>query len=1045
MKIFMLKCQNFGNTTVLRSVSNHIVSGGHKSKGYAKKIPPHFKVDKRTLSLSGQANRTGTFRYPFRQLYLQNKYLHHNKRYLSKAPTTEHNDNVEKSDRVRLGKLCVKHSAWKYTLSSIGGQESNSGKALVDKNITKLFGNHGDEESFYDSIGKECLKDINKCQKQLRNQLHDQEATHDTKRGVPYLLKNIEKAEGASLDRYSDRNANVTNSVRKLPRLEQAGELFHPTILIESKENAPGTGVSSLLGYLRDFGMLTFELYIYHSLLKQFKNSENIPTSLIVKVQKYVKNIMNGSDLMRTLLEESSHSQSNPDKTNVFFRYIGLLELVNRQHENLVERWTRRLMKTFLISEQKNIARPHSEELLSSSLNYSITPRKTTITLDQNLLHKVFSNLSTGNSVLYEIDLLGKQFIKLAFRHIATAVNLRRHEVSKEERRFVERAHDNLGALFKDFTQINNSPHLSNLSIDHFVGLWAISDYENCFQYLLSMANHNDYSFSKTFEYINKFIHERKVPLSEFKLLEEPKNGLIYSLPTLKNLSNASKFLFINPAVVVARKRSNSYITNEEVKHCLYAFKDFGELCYTVPIKIMLFQSLSDSSLPYYNKILKILTSNGYFCKLLDNSDIFTAFNDPLYQSVLIEKRYTNNLINSQFCQYISAVYMTDRRALSKWYEYLLEKFVKKIDGLSHSAVTEVLEKLENDLYSYKSKLRVTQIEESLKRMKPDEIFKVDYTDPYTPLGKTRLEEIGRHYFEYVQSLYFISYGLDSFISAKDDIALLIEKAYARSTMSRNKRSSPFQYIGLMTIDTNSRDVKEEVNQLIRLSGTVPAFLNEKRIPHLDIRLNEFKSSGNIFIWDNPKLPLDTAGREDMKKLLLINFHISRTYLKHVGCQRNNIHELPDICTKFNSVGGLFYNYCIKKHMYSLGELHKAEIDPQIVSEIVALMLDRIFMTMISDFSLILYSPFQDATYSELIRGQMKNSYFFLRLGSQSFRQYMGFLGFHDPAIGEAWVKNIVDLVFQHLLSISPGDRKTFVSTFRSYLNDYYIRKTLQE
>lgn len=1044
MKIFMLNCQNFGNTTVLRSVFNNIVCGRHKSKGYAKKIPPHFTVDRRSLSLSSQANTTGTFRYPFRQLYLQRKCLHYNKTYLSKNPTTKFNNNFEQSDRVRLGKLCVKHSAWKYTLSNIVGPQSDSGTALVDKNIAKLLRDHGNQVSFYNSIGKECLKDINKCQKQLQNQLHDKEVIHETKRGVPYLLRNTEEVEKAALDGYLGWNANVTNSVRRLPKLEHAREIFHPTILMESKENTSSTEVSFLLGYLRDFGMITFELYIYHSLLKQFKNSENIPTSLIVKTQKYVKDIIEDSGIMRTVLQESSHSQSNPDKTNIFFRYIGLLELVNRQHENLVEKWTSQLIKTFLFSDRKKIARPHSGELLSSSLNYSIAPQNTTITLDRNLLHNVFSNLSTEHSILREIDLLGKQVIKLAFRHIATAVNLRRHEVLKEEKRFVERAHNHLEELFKDFDRLNDNYHLSNLSINHIVGFWAISDYESCFQYLLSIVNNIDYSFSKTFEYIDKFIQEQKVPLSKFKLKEEPKSNLIYSLPALKNVTDASKFLFINPAVVVARKRSNSYLTNEEVKHCLYAFKDFGELCYTVSIKIMLFQSLSDSSLPYYNNILKILTSNGYLCKLLDGSDIFTAFNDLLYQSVLVEKRYTNNLINSQFCPYITAVYMTDRRALSEWYVNLLEKFVKRIDGLSHSAATEVLEKLENDLHRYKSKLRVTQIEESLKKIKPDDVFRVDYSNAYTHLDRTRLEEIGKHYFEYVQSLYFISYGLDSFISAKADIALLIEKGYARSTISRNKMSSPFQYIGLMTID-KGRDVNEEVNRMIRMSGTVPAFLNEQRIPHLDIKLNEFESSGNLFIWDNLKLPLDTVGREDMKKLLLVNFHISRTYLKHIGCQRNNIHELPDICTKFNSVGGLFYNYCIKKHMYTLGELHKAEVDPQTVSDIVALMLDRIFMTMISDFSLILYSPFQDTTYSELIRGQMKNSYFFLRLGSQSFRQYMGFLGFHDPTIGEAWVKNIVDLVFQHLLTISPSDRKTFVSTFRSYLNDYYIRKTLQE
>lgn len=981
----------------------------------------------------------------------------------------------DKEDIENLGALYLKYITVKYIFSTRPHKNFSEAYDYSDTvlKVVSLKFNTNDT-SFLEYIGQFCITDISACNRFMEGFfIEDAKSTQFIEPFCSYFNRITPPHKANLIDFNMIWNTEIANSEIELPKLEDPENAFNPLYLVDSSHISQvlsstmfGTTqedarISNKLSDLQNYGKLMFEFYIVKHLFCKLDITDPLFVDIIKNIHTLFEEIINFSGLTRIVncsQYTSIQSSKNFNFTEAFYQYVGVLDINNKAEENLVEQWVDKFLDYIIINSGVSI------KILKSE-SHRLTPKKPIFKKQRNLpivpciqigeamTEKIFPHGYVDFAMLDEICKLGKSSISLAFKQylVVTRLGETEYEKYKYEKEFMEVVNSHIDDSIKvkniipRFFSQNNIPYTGN----HLVGLFLIEDFEGCIAFLNSFfaEAYDPHSFNKATNYMKWLTYDSKMPTFRIANSEVSARSPLY-LPPLRDSSMITRFLMLNNSIIrpsFGSFKNKNWKRNNSLKGCLHSWHGLGNLLYKVCVQLHLINKLSQNSAPYIQEILKLLTSNNFYKTLLDNSNVFQLLENSDYESLLIEKRYMNTLVNAQFSQYLAALHITDQRAVHNWTLDLVKLFVNVIENLNSEEIIDFIHKFEHEFRKHNFSLCRNFTANIIKSIdQKDIIIDLPIINKLNQIPSAFLEDVGKYFTSYIIARFNIHYGLDSFINAKVDTLNMIEEVSQRDTIKGILGDLTFnQYIGILVFEDG---IVETQNKLLKFLGVILSskakHMDVSRLPKFGLMLKENNVNNGFSVWGNSIQFPRLAKCDSLHNILLVNFYISRSFFLITGSHSENINELPDLCTKFNTIGGDFYNYLIRKHVYSYTEKHL--LPEPIIERVITLLLDRVFMSIVCYKSGILYDPFGLDEYAKLAKKVMKNNYYFLRFSSQSFRQYMGSLCYHDINKADEWVGSLVNTLLKEISS-SPTIHKKYqlLNNLESKMNSYYTQKRI--
>ncbi|CUM46594.1 uncharacterized protein AC631_02046 [Debaryomyces fabryi] len=994
-------------------------------------------------------------------------------------PSIKYGD-YDTADMENLGQLYIKYITVKYIINTRPHIRFTEAFNYAD-NLLECAAMAFDsrKSSFLEYIGQFCIADISQCNQYIEGFfVEDAKSSQLVDSFVSYFLKIAPRFKSDLVDYTLIWDSVVPNSTIEIPKLEYAKDVFNPLFLVDSSnatkfmscsifdETLNSALIGDKLQDLQNYGKLMFEFYTVKHLFYKLDISNPLFINIIKNLDSLFDNIISFSALTDVIncpqyfsIKRDIRTKSNSNE--IFYQYLGVLDLNNNIIENLVEKWVGRLVDYLIANSNGNEIDPtikfkKNPVLLPQYKKQKNLPVVPCLTMSESMSGKVFPHGYADTIMLDELGKLGQSCISLAFKNylVTNGLGDTENENLKHEKEFVDIVsnHINESIKVKNITPNEFSNSAAPFTSNQFLGLYLIEKFEDCMSFLnqFFVGGYSPSKFESSTSYLKYLAYQTNMPSFRIRPNIGLKDSSPLRLPPLNDTSRTTRLLLLNNSVIkpsFGTYKSRNWKRNNSLKNCLHLWHNWGSLLYKVSIHHALLSKLSQVSSPYIQELFKLLTSNN-FCKyLLDDSGNFELIENTDYQALLMEKRYTNSLINAQLCQYLATVHMYDPNVIKEWSLSFVELFINLIENLNSEEVLHLINTFTEKFKMHKFSLCQTFADNIIGKIKEERVvIDIPYINEPSKYSIASLEEIGKSFLSYSIASFNIHYGLDSFINSKiDTMDMMKEVAETKSIKALLYGKSIYQYIGLLVDQKGNTEAQRVIyNFLEQILNTKAKPLNLSKIPTLKLKINEKVNGGSDFsVWKNaiqfPKIHNDA-----LHKLLLVNFYVSRTFFQLTRSHGGNIHELPDLCTKFNTVGGEFYKFLVVKHAYNQ-QSSKALLLPEVILEkSIKLLTDRIFMSIVCYKSGILYDPFNNAEYLKLTKKVMKNNFFFLRFSSQSFRQYMGSLCYHDIDSADDWVGNIVNTLLDELCDASTLERQhQLLNELESEMQKYYLQKRI--
>lgn len=976
---------------------------------------------------------------------------------------------LRRKELERIGRLWVKFYTVRHLYNNnpdISYEESLKFAESLLTRIKTLPEKSG--RSYLEYVGELSISDTNKALDCVQSWI---KGDHPLRENQNYIinLRNIFPHIESSVINTSLLPDNQNDNWYDFPNLEGFGAILHPLFLIDSQnvkrflEKVHGdstphvTVIKSKLQDLQEFGKLTLEFNILSCILSECE-AEGWPVEASsywkLRIDDLVSGLTADSYIFKLfdykqylLIDEQVKVLNNKE---IVFQYVGVLEFVNSKEENMIKTWIKGLLdrlKGEITNEKgkKNIAK--SSDFIENIRSYNIPP----ICISDSVITNVFggSRLDLDISDLERLESLGKKFLQFHFNQLWLYGDWRRKGFQK--RKLEELYINNIHSVIKKHigTNINRPPIFSNSKHHfkpfHFVALFLLQDYERCtglfYDILLTLGiTGNRASLLKR---ASSLFSETGVPSFRVeKVLDNPSSPL--RLPKLLSDSRLMNLFLINGLLLRPQKFSpkfSSWKESKSLKTFILDIRDYGDSLYKYILEFAMLTQLDEVSLFYFDSLKRILNSN-HFCKyLLDDSRVFQTLKQDEYENMLILNRYGKSLINYQFCQYLAAVYISDPLEFQYWVSNIVSTFQTILANLNEVEAADFFGLFSNKLKEHVFSLCAKHEDSLLQTSNANNIMR-------PPFGKELahqdiLKRIGSDFFDYVLCVAVINFGLESFINFRLDAKRLFRNLYEKEYPHESNLPSLDIYYGIEVLQKGDAKTKGALLEALPHIMRVPLERTKTpEIPAFGVTLNH-SPSAEFFLWGN-KIMLPRCQTENpLQILLLVNYYISRTFIKLVKGHSKNINVLPDLCTKYNTLGGFFYLYLVHKHVYLFWCKRDTSLNEDVTSQVTSILLDRIFMSIVAYKSGILYNPFTHPAYHNLVQSAVASNFHFLRFSAQSFKQYMGFLCSTDINAADNWIKDLVDTILTILEHSSEINRDSVLNTLRSTMDHYYRHREI--
>lgn len=993
-------------------------------------------------------------------------------------PSIKYGD-YDTADMENLGQLYLKYITVKYIFNTRPHNRFTEAFDYADKLFECASMAFDSRKSFLEYIGQFCIADISQCNKHIEDFfVEDAKSSQLTDSFVYYFLKITPRFKSNLVDYNLIWDSVIPNSTIEFPKLEQARGVFNPLFLVDSSnltkfmscsifdEMLNSAVIGEKLQDLQNYGKLMFEFYTVKHLFHKLDISNPLFISIIKNLDSIFGDIISFSGLTNVIINSEYSSiikdiHTNSNLNEIFYQYLGVLDLNNNRLENLVEKWVGRLVDYLIANSKGNeigtaIKYKDPPVLLPQYKKQKNLPVLPCLSMSESMIGKVFPHGYADSTMLDELEKLGLSCISLAFKNylVTNSLGGNEHEHNKYEKDFV----DFVTRYINESIKVKNiTPNeFSNLAVpftsNHFLGLYLIDNFEDCMLFLnkFFVGDYNPSNFEASTSYLKYLAFQINIPIFRIRSNIVLKDSSPLRLPQLNDTSRTTRLLLLNNSVIkpsFGTYKNRNWKRNNSLKNCLHLWQSWGSLLYKVSIHHALLSKLSQVSSLYIQELFKLFTSNN-FCKyLLDESDNFKLIKSTDYQDLLMEKRYTNSLINAQLCQYLATVHMSHPNVIKEWTMSFVELFINLIENLNSEEVLHLINTFTEKFKMHKFSLCQTFANNVIRKVEEEKIiFEFpnikEPNENYVP----SLEEMGKSFLNYCIASFNIHYGLDSFINSRiDTMDMVGEVAEMKAVKTFLRGKSIYQYIGLLADQKGNAEAQRVMyNFLEKILNTKSKPLNLSKIPNLNLKINEKVISGSGFsVWSNA-IHLPKIHNGVLHKLLLVNFYVSRNFFQLTRSHVGNIHELPDLCTKFNTIGGEFYKFLVVKHAYTHLSSTKLHLPEEILEKSIKLLTDRIFMSIVCYKSGVLYDPFNNVNYLKLVKKAMKNNFFFLRFSSQSFRQYMGSLCYHNIASADSWVGTIVNTLLDELSNSHSLEKQyQLLNDLESEMQKYYLHKRI--
>lgn len=893
-------------------------------------------------------------------------------------------------------------------------------------------------------VGQFVLNDINQCL-QFLNRFLSTKSTKEYSGYINYIAPGFKKHE---VDYDLIWNVKYGDCKYDLPKLDQPELKFNPLILACNLNDIKFLYLDynkldhkqckNALDVLFNFGRLTHEFHASLFLFKTYKDSGTQFVKAMKEFDSLFMEILKYNSILKVI--ESHKVNTKDDINRIFYQYIAYVDLNSNDNIDLnLRNWYQNVINKIVHKSKLK----YGEDLLPKQiLNLK---KKNHLPFVQPLefpdfLHNKVLDETNDKASFVEIELFGNDFLNLTLQKFiimsgSTDPKVYHHNLS----RFRDVIHEHIKQS-SEVRELFPEGYNDYVTVNNYIGIFAMLNYKSCEEFLLSFIEQEVPTTFDTFIDSYKFIISN-ANLPCLRLNEQASQNTIanaFCLPSLFDYSYITRTMLINGSLIYPG-RDNRWTSNFLFKHYLNQLTKLGILNYKVTLKYVLFKNLPDYSMHYYLSIIKLLNSNHFFNYVLNDSNVFLLFRNNNYEKVLLEKRFNKSLIFNQFGQYMGI--LTINNQLQNWVASIIEYIIGMIENLDHIEADEFLKNLNQEFLESRLPLnemfkckQLNYIQKNIDKFKLREL-KHDKADAYFH------SFMGRQFLIYLLNKIHLAHNLDNFISSKNELMELLDEISDRlpisGTLSRVNMSEYFgNYIMQYGIEEAESYGEKFIRQILNY-GTENLTIVDKISLNVEYQPNIKNKSFSL--WDDSaiRLPLNSIS-SNLHILLLINYFVSRPYLGLI-CKggSSNIHELPDICTKFNSMGNEFYKFSIIESIF----MSRIKLKPEVLDQLLSLFFDRKFKSIIA-FKNGLYDPFGTPDYLNLVKGYIQNEYFFLRFGNQSLNQTLGSLQFHGVGV-HLWISNIVLIFLLRIRGKSPDQQLIMIKQLKNSIEKEFKKISL--
>ena len=880
-----------------------------------------------------------------------------------KLPLVPANGKISEELAQNLGSICIEHTLTKYILQT-RPQKNDKEIQNYTKELYKSVCENLDTNSlsFSRTIGYFCYEDEAECEKYLISLLGEDARTKALSRLFGTYL-NLIVSSDIEIDYNLIWNTSIPNVDFELPKLEKFNAfnlsyLFSTSVLKKYLGRLVHGDKQLILNkheQLYSFGKLAFTYYTTLSVLRRHSDTSELYRAIDTIVDSAmtfiklsgIRNVVASPESLTILRRE------NLPSTDFFFRFLGLLEIENSQ---LVRSWIQNLVDSSLHGLQDQLFK----KKYSSVNNVQLSLKK--------------PDVSNSNSLqIHHLGLLGKSFLD----YIASKLALSSDVVHIYEN--TDRIHSQVENIFRKSFGVS-SDHLP------LIGKFTSTISPENFSSILKEVSSDTSVFN-----LKHLLSTRATPSITMNESQFDHKDT-FTFPKLNDRSRISRLLMVNDSIIQRKKHNhgtNSWKYDGILKIHLVAWKLHGQALFEYHLRKSLYEHLHRDHLENLEDLFKILTSTSFAKVALDSADVFNGIiQDNSYIEYLIQSS-DKGLAMSQFGQYVSALDLQDSEIIPRWTDNISRLFAQLFDTLRVEDINPFIRELDRQVHSHRFSLTEAR---NKKRFEELELHFGKGQPVQEPVHEPAQLRQLHAYQKYVVDLFLLNERLPSFIEKRHDMLRFLED----SVSAPNFNYAMLQSIGNMSA---FRQVLEQA-----WGGSYRPF--DAKIPHLNYEVSELKSGPGLYCW-NQELCLPRAESTLLHKLLLVNYFLSREFFKSMGIRSKNVHTYPDICTKFGTMGGDYYNYLVVKHVEHYFQGESAD-------SIIALLQDRQFMAIICSFSELLYHPIELDHYTSSMEQHVTNNYYNLRYSSQSFRQYIGLISHQNPSLVDSWVEKIVTSLYNH-------------------------------
>lgn len=907
-------------------------------------------------------------------------------------------------------------------------------KRYTEEIIKDLSAKYSEDHDghFLAYVGKLCLSDSSIAQKFLITAAFD-EKQRPRMDYLDYFNSIYPRSLLASIDQSYIWDSSFPLGPLELPRLDIDINKLHPIFLlsksdakslIDSSAKKSGHSFSEImiLSKLEDLsklGELTFSFLLLYHILRKYNSSTLVFDDLVKNSSALIDKVVRFSGIDCILMSSTrSHGKTTAnDRRFIFYRYIALFALCNEQSFQKISDWLSALLDYCTELERVDIGylgKPSLTQHLEANNDVPIPVLPETF-----IQEKIFSQGDLDPVLIENIKLLGKDFVKFAIDDLVIKTNFSsyKEDLWRLEEKYTKlitlRVAHSVEANIKAAIAIGSTELKSDVYL--IIGILALQSSENCNRMLHRIFLNEDLTYKDCVNYIKWLYMKGYLPTLR---IEEPSHSQnsIFKLPTLEDNSRVTRFMLLSNAVLHPKTSKKSLgIDYSQSIGVLKTWQRWGNHYYRICLRRSLILHLNLKSSGYITDLYKQLTSENFKKFVLDRSGILSLIKNSEYDDVLLQNRYAKNLSDSLLSQYLGALYLCDHHCISSWTDSLVVSFMSVINELNNEEVHHLLEDFSKTIRSHKFSL-YRRHEDKIMKLVETGGLKVDLPVLERASEVDYMGDIGKEFVDYVSAKFHLEKGLDSFITAKDNSLIIIDKII--NSLRKPEGSGNItlaELIGNFILEKGSLCAENLLlENLERTSFEERSHFRLQSIPHIDVVKEEINLKPLFSIWDKISLP-NPPRKSVLSDLLLVNFFISRSFLSSIGATTKNINRLPDYCTKFNTMGGHYYKFLVYKYalLVCTSQLHA--VPSIIVRRVVNLLLDRAFMAVVCDKSGVFYKPFKLNIYTSLARRYTKNEFYFLRFFGQTFKQYMGLLCYENMELADQWVSYVFDAIIHHL------------------------------